>query len=86
MEQFVLDLIQKDIPISYADNEHIHIGDIYHHCTGPRMHVSSTGEIQNFHILPEAKFDELSDSYLLVGLVGESNSSNARYLNRINQL
>lgn len=86
MEQFVLDLIKKDISISYADNEHIHIGDIYHHCTGPRMHVSSTGEIENFHILPEAKYDELSDSYLLVGLVGESNSSNARYLNRINQL
>ena len=86
MERFVLDLIQKDVPISYADNDHIQIGDIYHRCTGPRMHMSSTGKIENFRLLPEIRYDELSDSYLLVGLVGESNDSNARDLNRINQL
>ena len=86
MESFVLDLIQKDLPISFADNEHIHIGDIYHHCTGPRMHVSSTGKIENFRILPDARYDELSDSYLLVGLVGESDNTSALDLNRITQL
>lgn len=86
MESFVLDLIQKDLPISFADNEHIHIGEIYHHCTGPRMHVSSTGKIENFRILPETRYDELSDSYLLVGLIGESDNTSALDLNRITQL
>lgn len=86
MESFVLDLIQKDLPISFADNEHIHIGEIYHHCTGPRMHVSSTGKIENFRILPETRYDQLSDSYLLVGLVGESDNTSALDLNRITQL
>lgn len=82
LERFVLDMIHKDLPISFADNNHIYIGQDLHHCTGPRMHVSSTGKVENFRVLKESHFDDFSDSWLLVGLVGEQ-SSNIKDLNRI---
>ncbi|NLD52708.1 MAG: alanine-tRNA synthetase second additional domain-containing protein [Clostridiales bacterium] len=83
LESFVRDLIAKDLPISFADEEHIYIGKDLHHCTGPRMHVTSTGQIENFRVLRTATYDELTDAHLLVGLVGEDTLSDTRDLNRI---
>ncbi len=83
METYVLDLIKKDIPVSYADEQHIYIGDMRHKCTGPRMHVASTGQIENFHFLEGMLFDELSGNHLLVGLLGTEGIDNVRDLNRI---
>ncbi len=82
LEKFVLDMIDKDLPISFADNQHIYIGRDLHHCTGPRMHVTSTGKIDNFRVLKESHFDDFTDSWLLVGLVGEQ-TNNIKDLNRI---
>lgn len=67
----VQDLINQDLPISYCDSSHILIGDILHSCTGPRMHMSSTGKIERFILLNELQYDTLDDSYLLVGLVDD---------------
>ncbi|MHC1785601.1 MAG: alanine-tRNA synthetase second additional domain-containing protein [Christensenellales bacterium] len=82
LEAYVLDMIAKNLPISFADDQHIYIGPDLHHCTGPRMHVSSTGKIDNFRVLKESHYDEFTDSWLLVGLVGE-HVPNIKDLNRI---
>lgn len=71
LQQQVDEAIAADIPISYFDEDHISIGDDLHHCTGPRMHVRSTGEIGKFTLLKEFPYDSVTDRYLMVGLVGK---------------
>ncbi len=71
LEQWVKDHIAQDMPVCYVDDEHIRFGEKLHHCTGPRMHVSSTGQIENFRMLHEMKFDPISGKFLMVGLIGE---------------
>ncbi len=84
LEQFVRSYIQKDVSVSYGDDQHVVIGGEPHLCTGPRMHVTSTGEIKNFHVLKDMPYDPLSESYILIGLVGEESADvNIRDLNRI---
>ena len=75
--------IDEDLPVSFHDENHIMIGDLLHRCTGPRMHVRSTGEIEGFSILPEIKYDPMSERYLLVGLVGDVNPKDLNDLNKI---
>lgn len=79
----VSELIAQDLPIAYKDQEHIYIGSMLHRCTGPRMHVSSTGKVENFRFLNELQYDKLSDNYLLVGLVGSPSAGINRDLNQI---
>lgn len=79
----VLDMIAQDLPITYKDKEHIYLGGILHRCTGPRMHVSSTGKVENFRLLPDLQYDALDESYLLVGLVGDPNGGISKDLNQI---
>ena len=80
LEQKVQDLIAKDLPITYADSHHVMIGDLSHPCTGPRIHVSKTGMIQNFHLLNHFIHDRLGRRYLLVGCVGEDAEKNLQGL------
>lgn len=82
LEGWVRGQIEKDLPVCYVDDEHIRFGDIMHHCTGPRMHIKSTGMIENFRMLQEIKFDPIAEKYLLVGLVGEP-TKDIRDLNKI---
>lgn len=86
LERYVKGKIERDLPISYVDNDHIRIGEDLHRCTGPRMHVSSTGKIEHFRILPQVHYDVLTDTYLLVGLVGDERAKGIRDLNRIDKL
>lgn len=81
--QEVHGLIEQDLPIAYKDSQHIYIGSMLHRCTGPRMHVSSTGKVENFRFLPELQYDALDESYLLVGLVGQADSEKNSDLNHI---
>ncbi len=84
LEQFVRGYIQRDVPVSYGDDQHVVINGEPHLCTGPRMHVNSTGEIKNFHVLKDMPYDTLTESYILVGLVGEEGATDdIRDLNRI---
>ena len=39
-------------------------------CTGVRTHVKSSGQIEDFRLLPELRFNPISQEHLLVGLVG----------------
>ena len=82
IEAYVKQRIQDDLPVSFYDEEHIMIGEKVHYCTGPRMHVRSTGEIEGFHLLPELHYDPLAERYLLVGRVGNE-ADHALDLNRL---
>jgi len=86
LENYVKSKIERDLPISYVDNDHIRVGEDLHRCTGPRMHVSSTGKIENFRVLPQVHYDVLTDTYLLVGLVGDERTKGIRDLNKIDKL
>ena len=72
LERAVLEDIAADLPVTYADESHIAVGDRRHLCSGPRTHVSSTGKIKGFCLCPEIVFDEQQKRYLLIGFVGDS--------------
>ncbi len=63
-------LIAADWPISYVDENHISIGEIIVECTGPRIHVKSTGCIEDFRLVPRLRFDQISHQHMLIGTVG----------------
>ena len=72
VEERVKDIIAKDVEVHYHDEEHIRIGKrSLFPCTGPRIHVGRTGEIQGFRLLKEFKWDPVNKLFYLVGLVGE---------------
>ena len=81
LEAKVFDLIQKDLPITYVDENHIRIGDNVQPCTGPRLHVSRTGMIKDFHLLYRFLHDPHKNEYLMIGVVGERNLDYIRKLN-----
>jgi hypothetical protein len=83
LERRVRDIIDEDLPVSYVNEEFIKIGEDHIKCAGPRIHVRSTGEIENFHLLKEIYPDPLRGAYLLVGLVGEGESPNLDGLNKL---
>lgn len=80
LEANVRDMINRDLHIDYADSHHILIGDKLHYCTGPRIHVSSTGMIENFHLLNHFIHDKFTNRYLLVGCVGDDAEKNLEKL------
>ena len=70
LEQKVLEMIQADIPIQPVDENHLRIGEETIYYTGVRTHVKSSGEITDFRLLRECKWDPIDRKYLLVGIVG----------------
>jgi len=71
IEARVREYIRQDIPIAQVDDEHIRMGDRVISCSGPRIHVSSTGQIKGFRMEKEIMYDRLDDHYLIAGLVGD---------------
>jgi len=71
LEERINDLIGKDVPVSYVDDNHINIGDMLIECTGPRMHVRSTGIVEKFTLLKELLQEPITDRFLMIGVVGE---------------
>ena len=74
LEAKVNEMINRNLAVTYHDPEHVCIGDIVHPCTGPRIHVSSTGLIKDFYLLNQFVYDKMTNSYLLVGYVGHDPS------------
>lgn len=75
VETLVNDVIAEDHPIIPEGIQTISIGDAKMQCTGPRIHVRSTGEIKNFRLYKEYLYDPLRDVYSIVGMVGEKPKS-----------
>ncbi len=71
LEKKVNEVISQDLPVTYVDDHHIRVGNLLQKCTGPRIHVSSTGKIENFKLLHHFIYDRFKRRYLLVGCVGE---------------
>lgn len=80
LEKQVKEMINADLSVEYVDNRHVSIGGKLHTCTGPRIHVSRTGQIQNFHLLHHFIYDRFGHRYLLVGCVGEDAETNLQLL------
>ncbi|MDF2985926.1 MAG: lantibiotic transporter [Eubacterium sp.] len=84
VENRVKEYIKKGLAVGYMDEKHIHIGDSDNfHCTGPRIHVRNTGEIENFQLFKEFKYDLISGVYALVGLVGSERAIDIDDLNKL---
>lgn len=83
LEDSVKDLIKNGMDVCYHDEQHINIGPNTIGCTGPRIHLRNTAEIENFQLIKEFKYDPISKLYLLVGLVGADHPVD---LNDINDL
>ena len=75
--------IDLDLSMTFHDEDHIKIQNEIHKCTGPRIHVRSTKEIENFRLLKEIFYDPIQEMYLLIGLVGEQMDRELNDLNRI---
>lgn len=84
LEQDIMDLIHQQLPVSFLDENHIKIGDMKIYCTGPRMHVANTADISSFYLHKQLLHDEVTDEYMLVGIVGEGHKVNLLDVNRIN--
>ena len=76
-------MIARDVPISFLDDHNIRIGEDPWHCSGPRMHVRSTGEIKKLTLNKELLVEPITNRYLLVGVVGERGGQKISDLNRI---
>ena len=86
IETKVNEVIAKDVPITYVDDEHISIGDNIQHCTGPRVHVPRTGLIKNFRLMDHLIYDRFKRRYLLVGCVGEKSDELLKKLDNRRQM
>lgn len=82
LEAKVQDLIRQDLPVTYQDDNHVCIGEQVHPCTGPRIHVRSTGQIENFHLMHHYVYDRFKHRYMLVGGVGPNAEENLKGLDR----
>lgn len=70
VEQRVLDYIARDLPISFFNESSILIGDARLQCSGPRIHMSSTGKIKGFRLEKHFHYSPISKTFLLAGRVG----------------
>ncbi|HOW86287.1 MAG TPA: alanine-tRNA synthetase second additional domain-containing protein [Candidatus Aminicenantes bacterium] len=71
LEKKVRAIIAKDVPISPCGDNTISIGAETMPCTGTRTHVSSSGKIENFRLIKEYRYDQISKEYYVIGLVGK---------------
>ncbi len=70
LEARVREIIRRDLPISPAGEDRLRLGEDEIYCTGTRIHVKSSGMIENFRLLKDYRYDPISKDYLLVGIVG----------------
>jgi hypothetical protein len=75
LEQKVKDIIEANIPIKAAEGNYIEIGPKSIYCTGKRIHVKRSGDIENFRLVKRFFYDPIIKEYLLVGLTGKEEVS-----------
>lgn len=85
VEERVREYIEQGLDINYCDDEHIKIGDERIFCTGPRIHVRNTAEVENFQLIKDFKYDAISRLYLMVGLVGADRPVDLNDLNDLSR-
>lgn len=85
LEAKVKQIISQNLPVTYVDENHINVGGKIHKCSGPRIHVHHTGQVENFNLLPHLIHDPFKRRYLLVGCVGENSDELLRSLDIMRQ-
>jgi hypothetical protein len=70
LEDKVKALIAANVPIRPDKGDYIRVGEDRVYCTGKRIHVKSSSEIENFRLIKQYVYDPHSRQYLLVGIVG----------------
>ncbi|MTI81705.1 MAG: alanine-tRNA synthetase second additional domain-containing protein [Firmicutes bacterium] len=70
VEKRVKEMIAVNRNIHYHDEHHIKVGNSIIKCTGPRLHVKRAGEVENFRLVKEFKWDPINKFYTIAGLVG----------------
>ena len=83
LESQVKALIAENLPVSYVDDDHVKIGETLQPCQAPRMHVKSTGEIDNFAIVDHFVHDIKWGKYMMIGQVGKPNRGLFNSMNTI---
>ena len=66
--------LAENLPVRYHDETHIMLGDAVMHCTGPRLHVRNTEEVENFRLIRKFIRDEKTDTYCLVGILHQQDA------------
>lgn len=74
LETRINEIIADNKPVRFHDREHIEIGTEIYPCSGPCIHVKETGDIKNFRLIKELKYDSKTGRYLVTGLVGDEQS------------
>lgn len=69
IEEEIRRYLKKNLPVSYYNHQHIKIGEKIVKCTGPRLHVGNTKEIEEFYLFPDYIYSPSENCYLLVGFV-----------------
>lgn len=80
VEAEVRRLIRADLPVCYGDDRHIRIGGTAVSCSGPRLHLMRTGDINGFALLSQWLFDPMTGRWDLVAQVGEDATGRLRHL------
>ena len=70
LEERVKAFIARNEKIYPADGNYVCMGDLKIYCTGKRIHVKSTGEIENFRLIKQFVVDPITKEYLLIGVAG----------------
>ena len=85
LEEKVKGFIESAEDICFYDDTHIRIGEKRKcFCTGPRIHVQNTENIENFRLLKDFRFDPITKLYALVGIVGDEHIIDLHDLNKLN--
>lgn len=79
------EMLAKNLPVSYYDEDHIMIGEKVVECDGPRLHVSNTSQVLNFSLVKRFVKDPKTATYCLVGLI-DNNSDELENRNTLHFL
>jgi len=66
--------LDEHLQVRYHDETHIMLGDSIMHCTGPRLHVRNTEEVEGFRLIRKFIRDEKTDTYCLVGILHQEDA------------
>lgn len=78
--------IDKHLPVSYYNENHIMIGDRIVKCDGPRFHIRNTSEVKNFTLIKKFIQDPKTNTFCLVGCLDDEDKIDIRNLNTIHFL
>ena len=71
--------LTEGLEVHYYDETHILIGDTKMFCTGPRLHLQNTLEVENFSLIKKFIYDEKTNTHCLVGLLEHADDKGALY-------